>query len=344
MGHAHQVFLLHQRVFADQQLGDAPVLRQHQQAGGIDVQPAGRRQAAGMAGVEGPLLVGPAVGRGDQRGRGRVAVLGLAADIAHRLVEQDGHAARLFLARGRVDVDALLGPHALAQHGHLAVHAHPAGGDPVVGLAARGDALVGEPFGHADAFARPAAGRRRPRRCQLGGRRRRAGGGEHAALRPGRGRRLRRRPRSGGGVRPARTLGRRGRSRRRFGSCAGRLGVGRGRRRGGAVGLARCVGGAHAQPLRVARLRAGFELDRGSFGHGAPIGAQPLAHGRRGRRRLQFERVSLAARTSRALWGKAGRPKSSATASRYCAWPTALVLWCEPPSTSTKRFGLRACS
>ena len=37
-------------------------------------------------------------------------------------------------------------------------------------------------------------------------------------------------------------------------------------------------------------------------------------------------------------------PNSSRSASPYCAWPSALVLWCEPPSTSTKRFGVRACS
>jgi hypothetical protein len=37
--HAHQVLLLHVRLVADQPLGDAPVLRQHQQPGGVDVEP-----------------------------------------------------------------------------------------------------------------------------------------------------------------------------------------------------------------------------------------------------------------------------------------------------------------
>ena len=48
----HQILLLDAAAFADQLLGDAAVLRQHQQAGGVDVQPAGRCQAALVAGVE----------------------------------------------------------------------------------------------------------------------------------------------------------------------------------------------------------------------------------------------------------------------------------------------------
>ncbi len=63
--------------------------------------------------------------------------------MADRLVQQDRDAARLLGARRRVDLDALPGPQALAEHGQLAIDAHPAGGDPVVGFAARGDALLG---------------------------------------------------------------------------------------------------------------------------------------------------------------------------------------------------------
>jgi hypothetical protein len=50
--HTDQVFLFHPRVLADQVARDAAILREHQQAGGIDVQPPGRCQAAQVAGVE----------------------------------------------------------------------------------------------------------------------------------------------------------------------------------------------------------------------------------------------------------------------------------------------------
>jgi hypothetical protein len=107
--HAHQVFLLHTAVFADQQLGDAAVLRQHQQAGGIDVQPAGRRQAAQVAVVEAQrqLVVAPAVGGSDQHHGGLITVFRLARHIAHRLVQQHRDALRLLLARrGSISIRA----------------------------------------------------------------------------------------------------------------------------------------------------------------------------------------------------------------------------------------------
>ena len=44
--HAHEVFLLDLAVLADQLARDAPVLRHHQQADGIDVEPPRWRQAA----------------------------------------------------------------------------------------------------------------------------------------------------------------------------------------------------------------------------------------------------------------------------------------------------------
>jgi hypothetical protein len=92
VAHAHQVFLLHRRVFADELARHAAVLRQHQQADRVDVEPAGRGQAAQLRGVEeeARVVVTPAVLRGDQRHGGIMTVLGLAADMPHRLVEQDG--------------------------------------------------------------------------------------------------------------------------------------------------------------------------------------------------------------------------------------------------------------
>jgi hypothetical protein len=50
--HAHQVFLVHAGVLADQLARHAAVLRQHQQAHRVDVQPPGGRQAAQLGGRE----------------------------------------------------------------------------------------------------------------------------------------------------------------------------------------------------------------------------------------------------------------------------------------------------
>jgi hypothetical protein len=73
-----------------------------------------------------------------------VVVLGLAAHVAERLVQQDRHATRLRAARDVGDGDGLVGPHALAQHRRPAVDEHPAGGDPLVGFAARRQAAFGK--------------------------------------------------------------------------------------------------------------------------------------------------------------------------------------------------------
>ena len=52
------------------------------------------------------------------------------------LVQQNGHAFGLLLARGGVDLDLRIGADALAQHRHFAVHLDPARFDPSVRLAA----------------------------------------------------------------------------------------------------------------------------------------------------------------------------------------------------------------
>ncbi len=90
-----------------------------------------------MAGVvlQAGGVVLPVRGALDQHRGGLVAVFGLAGDIADGLVQQDGDLLGLLLAGGGVHLDTGLGAHALAQHGQLAVHAHPAGGDPFIGLA-----------------------------------------------------------------------------------------------------------------------------------------------------------------------------------------------------------------
>ena len=147
VGHAHQVFLVDVRILANQLARDAAVLGQHQEADGVDVEPAGRRQStqllAGKAHRR--AVLAPAVLRLYQRGGGLVAVLGLAADKAHGLVQQNGHALLLLAARGGGHFDLRIGRDLQAHLGNLAVHANPALGNPVIGFAARAQAQ----FGHA---------------------------------------------------------------------------------------------------------------------------------------------------------------------------------------------------
>ena len=145
--HPHQVLFFGVAVFANQLAGNAAVLGQHQQADRVDVQPPSGGQASQLArretGARG--VVAPVVARLDQGdGRG-VAVFGLPADIAHRLVQQNGDALGLLLLRLALDGDAVLRRHLHAHAGGLAVDAHPAVRDPVIGFAARAQAQ----FGHA---------------------------------------------------------------------------------------------------------------------------------------------------------------------------------------------------
>ena len=100
---AHEVFLLDFRVAADQPLGDAAVLREHDEPGRVDVEPSGGREAAQVS-----RLNSCGDGSSAQRfsgvistDRGLVAVLGLAGDVADRLVEEDRHLLALVLRRGR---------------------------------------------------------------------------------------------------------------------------------------------------------------------------------------------------------------------------------------------------
>ena len=73
----------------------------------------------------------------DQRGGRLVAILCLAADIADRLVDEDGDLARLLTPRAPIDLDAVGIGDLHADGGNLAVDPHPALRDPFVGLAAR---------------------------------------------------------------------------------------------------------------------------------------------------------------------------------------------------------------
>ncbi len=78
----------------------------------------------------------PAILRADQHDGGFVAVFGLAGDAAHRLVQQDGDLSALVFACGPIDLDARVGWHPYAERvDDLAIHFHPAAGDPAIRLA-----------------------------------------------------------------------------------------------------------------------------------------------------------------------------------------------------------------
>src|SRR5574343_48670 len=134
---ANQVLLLNPGVFADQGLGDTPVLCEHQQASGIDVQAAGGRQATGVGGFKtaGGAVVPPAGPGPNQNGRALVAIFGQTADVAHRLVQQNRHPGGLAVLCAPLDVDLVARHHGLPHLGHLAIDTHPPFRDPVVGLA-----------------------------------------------------------------------------------------------------------------------------------------------------------------------------------------------------------------
>jgi hypothetical protein len=137
--HSHQVFLGGGRILADQLPGHTPVLRQHQKPHRIDVQPTRHRQPAQLAALETArvYVAGPAALRIDQRHCRTVAVLGLAAHITHRLVQQDRH---LVLLQGTRCLPYLhhITRHHLLPHLHRpAVDPHPATGNPVIRLAPR---------------------------------------------------------------------------------------------------------------------------------------------------------------------------------------------------------------
>ena len=99
-------------------------------------------------------ILPPVAGRPDQRRSTLVPVLGLAAHVAHRLVQQDRHLPRLMPARGPVHRHRILHRHPLPHVARLAVHQHPAALDPVIGLAARAQPQIGHALVEPDASLR----------------------------------------------------------------------------------------------------------------------------------------------------------------------------------------------
>ena len=163
MHHPHQVFFLHHAVLADKLAGHAAVLRQHQQADGVDVQAAGRHQAFKLAAVEeeAGVVFAPAILRLNQGDGGLVAILGLAADDAHRFVDQNCHQVGLRTLGRFADLNAVVFGDLHASFGDLAVDLHPALGNPFVGLAARGQGQIRHAFIQAYGAAQGLGCRRR---------------------------------------------------------------------------------------------------------------------------------------------------------------------------------------
>ena len=135
--HAHQIFFVYGAVLADELARNAPVLREHEQTSGVDIEPPSGSQAAQLAGQKAHSLgvATPVAGVVYQGGSALVAVFGLATDVAHGLVQQDGDLLLLLPVGGSVDVDAVRISHALACAGRQLIDEDPAAGNPLVGFA-----------------------------------------------------------------------------------------------------------------------------------------------------------------------------------------------------------------
>ena len=143
-------------VFADQLLGDAAVLCEHQQADRVDVEPAGRRQGAAVGSLKGDAAVValPAVFFADQFDGGAVAFFRLRADETDGLVQQHRYPRCLLLVRLPLQLDAVGGSNFFAEYGGAAVYFHPAFFDVGIGFAARAQPEFGHAFGKADGVGR----------------------------------------------------------------------------------------------------------------------------------------------------------------------------------------------
>src|SRR5450830_220204 len=96
------------------------------------------------------LILIPTGGGFDQCHCRLVAVFGLAADKAHRFVDEDGDALRLFGGGLAFHADALVGQDLGAEHvDYLAIDADPAFFYPFVSLPALAEAEFGHAFGEA---------------------------------------------------------------------------------------------------------------------------------------------------------------------------------------------------
>jgi hypothetical protein len=145
VAYAHQVFFFNIRVFANELARHAAVLGQHQQADRVDIQAAGRCQTAQlfMPPAHAAVAFTPAVLRLHQHHRRLVPVFGLAADVTDRFVNQDSDLLALLMLGLLRHLDAVRRRYGLTHLSRLAVDAHPAPLNPVIGLTARAHAQLG---------------------------------------------------------------------------------------------------------------------------------------------------------------------------------------------------------
>ncbi len=143
--HGHQIFFRQVGLRPDHGLGHHAVLAHQQQAPAFHVQAAHRRQLAVAVGHGG--LVAPQGLAGQQAHGGDLARLRLGGDDAARLVDQDRHGVgqrRLGLVRQGQSLAGLdLTPDVLHD---LVVDADQTLTDQRLGLAARADAALRQPF------------------------------------------------------------------------------------------------------------------------------------------------------------------------------------------------------
>ncbi len=143
----HQIFFFNRRIVADQLPGDAAILGQHQQTGGVDVQPAGRCQASQMRRLEAQACTGRLGLRRNQGHGGLVAVFGLTGNITDRLVQQDRDLPRLACPRLGRQRDHGIGRRARAQlRDPLAIDEHQPALDVGIGFASRAEAAFRHQF------------------------------------------------------------------------------------------------------------------------------------------------------------------------------------------------------
>ena len=144
--HAHQILFVDERVFPDELARHAPILRQHQQAHRVDIESPRRRQATQVRRRETQTtgVFAPVGARVDEGHRRCVSVFGLSRHIAHGLVQHDGDLVGLLALCCTLNGDLVLRRDLDAHFRDLTVHVNPAVGYPVVGLAARAQAQVGQ--------------------------------------------------------------------------------------------------------------------------------------------------------------------------------------------------------
>ena len=87
---------------------------------------------------------------GNQALGGQVAVFGLAAYVAYRLIEQNRHALVLLGLGFRGNADALGRRYLFAQLGDVVIDHDPAFGNPLVGLSPRGETRLADSLGQTD--------------------------------------------------------------------------------------------------------------------------------------------------------------------------------------------------